>query len=244
MRIEGIKVDPRAKLIIVLCLSTLGIVFKDIISLAKILLATILISICFHVDLTRNVKRLKNLLYILIVIALAQSIFSSGGIPLIAIRRVTFLTAEGLYKGLEFILRMMIIIFSATILATSSSREIVQGFVQWGLPYEVAFMVAIGIRFLPILTEEIKDSLVAIQLRGIELDKIPIKKRIHVYSYLFTPIVLATISKAERLSIAVETRGFRAYDNRTSYMVLKMSFLDYIIIFISILTTIILMNRP
>lgn len=239
MRIEEIRIDPRTKLIIVLCLSTLGIVFKDIISLIKILLTTILISICFHVDLMGSIKKLKSLLYILIVVTLAQSIFSSDGTPLVTIGKVTFLTTEGLYKGLEFIFRMMIIIFSATILTTSSSREIVQGFVQWGLPYEVAFMVAIGIRFLPILTEEIKDSLIAIQLRGIELDKIPIKKRIHVYSYLFTPIVLGTISKAERLSIAIEMRGFRAYDSRTSYMVLKMSILDYIIIFMSIVTTII-----
>lgn len=241
MKIKEQKIDPRTKLIIVLCLSTLGIIVKDLLSLGTILLATILISMWFQVDLGGSVKKLKRLIYVLVAIAVVQSVFSTDGNNLIAIGRFTILTTNGLRKGLEFILRMMIIVFSATLLTTSNSREIIQGFVQWGMPYEIAFMVAIGIRFLPILTDEIKDSLIAIQLRGIELDNIPMKKRIHLYSYIFTPIVVGTISKAEKLSTAIEMRGFRAYDNRTSYMTLKMSPLDYVMLFTSITLTVLFM---
>ncbi|HSH35466.1 energy-coupling factor transporter transmembrane component T, partial [Schnuerera sp.] len=78
----------------------------------------------------------------------------------------------------------------------------------------------------------------AIQLRGIEIENLPMKKRISIYSYLFAPILTGTILKAEKLSIAIEMRGFRAYDNRTSYLVLKMAKKDYFIIFISIIFTI------
>ena len=59
-----------------------------------------------------------------------------------------------------------------------------------------------------------------------------------MYSYIFTPILVATISKAEKLSIAIEMRGFRAYDNRTSYLTLKMSGVDYLIIIMSTIFTI------
>jgi energy-coupling factor transport system permease protein len=41
------------------------------------------------------------------------------------------------------------------------------------IPYEIAFMVSVAIRFLPLLTDEIKNVVTAVQLRGIELDKIP-----------------------------------------------------------------------
>lgn len=241
MKIKTQKVDPRTKLIIVLCLSTLSIIVKDLIFLGIVLLATILISMLFNVDLKGSIRKLKRLIYVLVGIAIIQSLFSTEGIDLIAIGKLSILTTIGLKKALEFILRMMIIVFSSTILITSNSREIIQGFVQWGMPYEIAFMVAIGIRFLPTMTEEIKDSLIAIQLRGIELDKIPLKNRIHIYSYIFTPIVVGSISKAEKLSMAIEMRAFRAYDKRTSYMTLKMYKLDYIIIFMSIIFTILFM---
>lgn len=235
---KEVKFDPRTKLIIVLCISTLGILIKDIIYLTIVLLLTILLAQFFKVNLTRSFKKLKGLLYVIAVIAIVQSIFSPEGQGLFSIGRFVILSTNGLEKGLQFLLRMMIVIFSATIITTSNSREIVQGFVQWGLPYDIAFMVAIGIRFLPILTEEIKDSLTAIQLRGIEINNIPIKKRLSIYSYIFTPVLVGTISKAEKLSIAIEMRGFRAYDNRTSYLVLKMSKWDYFMILVSIVFTI------
>ena len=230
--------DPRTKLIIVLCISTLAIVMKDIYNLIMVLILSVVIAKFFKVDLKRSFKKVKGLLYLFIGIAIIQSIFSPKGQVIISIGNFIFLTTGGLKKGLQFFSRMMIIIFSATIITTSSSREIIQGFVQWGLPYDIAFMVALGIRFLPILTEEIKDSLIAIQLRGVEINNIPIKQRINLYSYIFTPILVGTISKAEKLSTSIEMRGFRAYDDRTSYLVLKMSKWDHIVIFTSIIFTI------
>ena len=235
------NVDPRTKLVIVLCLSTLAIFVKDILFLSGILLITVIISLIFKINMLQIFEKIKRLLYVLLAIAIVQSVFSTEGQTLIWIGKLSILTTVGLQKGLEFIIRIMIIILSATIITTSNSREIVQGLVQWKLPYEIAFMVSIGIRFLPILIEEIKDSLVAIQLRGVEIEKIPFKKRFYVYSYLFTPILVSTIIKAQKLSISIEMRGFRAYETRTSYIILKMSYVDYLIIFSSLLCSSIFM---
>lgn len=236
-----VSIDPRTKLIIVLCLSTLAIFIKDILFLGGVLLITIIISLFFRIDIPRVLRGTRRLLYVILAIAIIQSIFSTGGQVLIGVGKLTILTTAGLQKGLEFIIRIIIIILSATIITTSNSREIIQGLVQWGLPYEIAFMVSIGIRFLPILTREIKDSMVAIQLRGIEIEKIPLKKRLYIYSYLFTPILVSTIIRAQKLSMSVEMRGFRAYEQRTSYMVLKMSYIDYLIIFSGFLCASVLM---
>lgn len=235
------NIDPRTKLVIVLCLSTLAIFVKDILFLSGILLITVIISLIFKINMLQIFEKIKRLLYVLLAIAIVQSVFSTEGQTLIGIGKLSILTTVGLQKGLEFIIRIMIIILSATIITTSNSREIVQGLVQWKLPYEIAFMVSIGIRFLPILIEEIKDSLVAIQLRGVEIEKIPFKKRFYVYSYLFTPILVSTIIKAQKLSISIEMRGFRAYETRTSYIILKMSYVDYLIIFSSLLCSSIFM---
>ncbi|NLK91050.1 MAG: energy-coupling factor transporter transmembrane protein EcfT [Clostridiales bacterium] len=231
------NVDPRTKLVIVLCLSTLAIFIKDVLFLNGVLLITIIISLIFKTNMLQILRKIKRLLYVLLAIAVIQSVFSAGGRTLIEVGELVILTTVGLQKGLEFVIRIMIIILSATIITTSNSREIVQGLVQWKLPYEIAFMVSIGIRFLPILIEEIKDSVIAIQLRGIEIEKIPLRERFRVYSYLFTPVFVSTIIRAQKLSMSIEMRGFRAYETRTSYTVLEMSYTDYLVIFSSLLCT-------
>lgn len=234
--IKGI--DPRTKLIIVLCISTIAIIIEDTLDFTVILLITIGIAKSLNINLGKSLKKVKGLIYALFGIIIIQSIFLSEGETIFSLGNLIVLTTGGLTKGLQFFLRMMIVIISATIMTTSNYREIIQGLVQWKLPYDIAFMVAIGIRFLPILKDEIKESLLAIQLRGVEIHNIPIKQRINLFSYLFSPIIVGTILKAERLSMAIEMRGFRAYDSRTSYLQLEMSKLDYIIILISLIVTI------
>ncbi len=231
------KLDPRSKLVIVLCLSTLGVFIQDIYILAGVLAASILLSVCFGSRLFSVVMKMKRILWLFVAIAVIQSVFSPAGKVLLSIGSIDLLTSGGLTKGVVTVLRMTIILVSATIMTTSNSREIIQGFVQWKVPYEIAFMVSVAVRFMPLLAEEIKNVIVAMQLKGIELDKIPVKERIKIYSYLIMPVVSGVMIKSRDLSTAMETRAFRAFPRRTSYMVLRMNCGDYLVIISSIVLT-------
>lgn len=234
---ETIKnvLDPRVKLIIVLSLSTTAVFIKDVYYLGGILLISITISILFNSPLLSLINKFKRMLWLIVSLIFIQSIFIADGTSIITLGDITFLTIQGIMKGLQLVLRMLIIIISASIMATNTSREIVQGLVQWRIPYEIAFMVSIAIRFLPMLTDEIRDVVIAIQLRGIELEKIPLRKRIKIYSYVLMPIVANTMVKARKLSTAMEMRGFGVNENRTSYHTLQMRRIDYTVIVITIL---------
>jgi len=235
------SLDSRSKVIIVLCLSTLAVFVQDSLILACVLAASIIISLITGGKLLAVIKSLRRVWYLFFIMVLVQSIFLHSGRILLNIGQFQLLTTGGLIKGIEFILRIAIIIVSATILTTSNYREIIQGLVQWKVPYEIAFMVSIAIRFLPMLASEMRDTVIAIQLRGVEINKIPFKKKVKMYYHIFTPIVVSAIKKAQKLSIAMETRAFRAYPSRTSYLILKMSILDYLVISISISVTIFVM---
>ncbi|KJF28427.1 hypothetical protein TZ02_03265 [Clostridium aceticum] len=228
--------DPRVKVIMVLSLSSLAVLIKNIYILAGILLISILLSVIFNSPILSVLKKLKRILWIFIFLVFIQSLFHPHGSSLIHIGSITLITREGMIKGIQLILRMLIIISSATIMATNNSREVVQGLVQWKVPYEIAFMVSIAIRFLPTFTEEIKDVVTAIQLRGIELEKIPWRKRIKIYSYVLMPIVANSLIKARKLSTAMEMKGFGIYNKRTSYHLLKMRWIDYAVILLTITT--------
>jgi energy-coupling factor transport system permease protein len=180
--------------------------------------------------------RMRKLVGVMLAIAAVQSLFIRTGNPLINIWGITLLTDYGLIKSLEFFLRLGIIIVSAAIITTSTSREIIQGLVQWHCPYEIAFMVSIAIRFLPVFKEEMVDMVIAIQLRGIDFKKVKLNQKLKIYKYILVPIVINSVLKAKELSVAMEMRGFRAYPSRTSYRMLKMQVIDYIIIGLCIVT--------
>lgn len=231
---KNYKIDPRPKLVIVLLLSTLALIYNTVSMLFIVLFISFLISLLVKSNALDVLFKLRKLIISMFFIAVVQSLFIKTGEPIVKLDHFVIITDYGIISALQFVLRISIIVVSAAILTTSTSREIVQGLVQWRCPYEIAFMVSIAIRFLPILKEEMTDMVIAIQLRGIELNKVKLSKKIKIYKYILLPIVTNSILKAKELSSAMEMRAFRAYPTRTSYMVLKMTIVDYLIIASSI----------
>lgn len=229
--------DPRTKLIIVLCLSTLGLILTNIYQLTLVLIVGIAISKFFGGNLFELLNKIKKMILFLIFIIIIQSIFTNSGHGIISIGTFNVITDVGLNRGMGYLLRVLIIITSGVIIATSNDRHMIQGIVQLGIPYEFAFMTAVGIKFMPLLLEEFKDTYVAIQLKGIELKSLSLIQRLQISSYILTPVIANSINKSKQLSISVENRAFRTYNQRTSIIALKFTHIDYLVIFITLIVT-------
>jgi energy-coupling factor transport system permease protein len=128
---------------------------------------------------------------------------------------------------------MSIIIYSALIIAMAPALEIVYGLIAMKLPYEIAFMVLLSIKFLPLFKEEFTDSIIAVQLAGADLVRIPIKQKLSLYTYILMPSIIKALNRARYISLSMESRGFRAYQTRTSYCKLHMSKSDYLTILVT-----------
>jgi energy-coupling factor transport system permease protein len=229
--------DPRTKLIIVLCLSTLGLLLTNIYQLTGLLVVGIGISKFFGGNLFELLVKIKKMVFILIFIIILQSIFTKSGHGIITIGTFNVITDVGLNRGLGYLLRVLIIITSGIIITTSNARHMIQGIVQLGIPYEFAFMTAVGIKFMPLLVEEFKDTYIAIQLKGIELKSLSLIKRFKISTYVLTPVIANTINKSKQLSISVENRAFRTYDQRSSIIALKYTRIDYVVIITTLIAT-------
>ncbi|HOM43571.1 MAG TPA: energy-coupling factor transporter transmembrane component T, partial [Bacillota bacterium] len=70
-------------------------------------------------------------------------------------------------------------------------------------------------------------SIIAVQLAGADLARIPLKQKLSLYSYVLTPSVIKALNRARFISLSMESRGFRIYPDRTSYCKLSMSKMDY-----------------
>ncbi|MDD2480816.1 MAG: energy-coupling factor transporter transmembrane component T [Lutispora sp.] len=221
------KFDPRTRIIIVFLISSAALMIRQLAPLLSLLLLTLILCKLFSIPLLGSIKKLKKLWYFFFVLALVQSIFTSGGETLVSIGSFRLLTTLGLQSGISIITRMSIIIYSALIIASAPPLEIVYGLIAMKLPYEIAFMVLLAMKFLPLIKEEFSDSIIAVQLAGADLDKIPMKRKLSLYTYILTPSVIKALHRARYISLSMECRGFRAYPSRTNYCKLKMKRADY-----------------
>ncbi|MGI6359113.1 MAG: energy-coupling factor transporter transmembrane component T family protein [Bacillota bacterium] len=224
---NGSRLDPRTKLVIVLSISSLGVFIGDPWVLLGVAGVSWLLATLLGGNPGGAARRWRRMLWLFLPIVLMQSVFAPGGMRLLGIGSLTLLSSGGLLKGLAMLCRLLIVVVAASIMTTSNSRDVVQGLIQWKLPYEIAFMVSLAARFLPMLGEEVRDSLTALQLRGIEPEALPLRKRLQLYSYLLMPVMVSTVIRAEQLSLAMEMRAFRAFPTRTSHRSLQLRGADY-----------------
>lgn len=228
-----IKIDPRARVVMVFLISSASVIIKEVVSMSLLFCFTVLICMFLRIPLLSSMKKLRKLWYFFFVLALVQSVFTPGGEVLFGVAGLRILTTAGLESGVSIILRMAIIVFSALIIASAPAMDIIYGLIAMKLPYEIAYMVLLAIKFLPLFREEFSDSITAIQLAGADLEKIPIKRKLSLYTYIFTPTVIKALKRARYISVSMECRGFRAYSDRTSYCKLHMKKADYLSILVT-----------
>jgi len=222
------KPDPRVMLLLAACVSTMGVLIETTWLLASVFAFTVLLVSAMGAKLTMLVKRLKGFLWIVLFIALMESVFRPEGAALINIGTVNLVTAGGLLRGANTMLRIATVVASAAVFTLTTSRGMIQGLIQLKIPYEFAFMSSVALRFLPVFSEEFRDTVTAVQLRGVDIKRIPLREKLKIYTSILSPVVYGAVDKAQKLSCAMELRAFRAYPKRTSRFTLKLGAADYV----------------
>jgi energy-coupling factor transport system permease protein len=224
-----LKLDPRTLIISAMCVSLTAVFVRDVRILSIVLYCTLRLALLVDVNPLNVIYRLRHFLILIVFTSLLQSIFVRSGQVLLAINGFPLITSGGLLIGLTVLMRMAILLISGTITASCGAKKGIQGLIQMRIPYEIAFMVYISIHFLPMLSQEMSDSVTAIQLRGVDFKRIPFSKRMKIYTYLFLPVIASTIVKAREISASMELRGFRAGKRRTALERVKMKVVDYLV---------------
>ncbi len=229
------QLDPRAKMLPVCLMTSLAIIRNSTFELFVILILALSLAFLVRASLAKVFFKLRHLLSTFLGIFIVQLIFNRSGEALLTAGNRVIVTDSGLENGLGFVLRMMIILLCGTVLATSSSQDTVNSLVQLKLPYTLAFMVITAISFIPLMGREVSHTLVSLQLRGINLKKIPARQKVRAFTYLFFPVIMQTLDKAQELSIALDLRGFRSGFKRTSRIKLRLRYTDWLVMALSVL---------
>lgn len=220
--------DPRVKLLLMLALSSLALIYTRLGWLAGTALASLLLTLAMGVEPLLFWRRIRAFAVLLLMVGLAQCLFIRSGPPLLTVGDIVFVTADGLQRGGQAILRFVTILGAAGLLAGEPNRRVVAALAALKLPDTLIFMLNTALRFLPLFREGFSDSVIAIQLRGVDLSAVPVGKKVKLYSYLLLPVVAESMARSEALAVAMEARGFGAYKRRSYYYALKLRPVDWL----------------
>ncbi|MDO9535031.1 MAG: energy-coupling factor transporter transmembrane component T [Bacillota bacterium] len=230
------QLDIRTKLFIAAIFSVLALVYQNPIMLAIVLVLNLLALILFRMPFNIFFG-FRKFIYMYVILIIIQSLFVKSGEPLIQLGNTYLLTTDGIFYGISIILRFLILAGSGLILFNCNTSELLLALVKLRIPYEIVFMIQVGIRFIPQFTNELQNIFNGIQLRGVDLRKVYKRKVIRVYISIFTPLIYSVWQKAEKLSILLELRGFRKFPTRTYYREIFLKKIDYVVIsFVLIIT--------
>ena len=212
---ERKRIDPRVVFLFVFLLSTASVVLRGALELAPVTASAIVGAACARAPVGRVLRRLAGLWITLVLVTGLQVIFSGDMIG-------------GLLAGAAVLERLAILMLGGAVLAAYPGHALVQGMLQLGLPYQLAFMVSTGLRFVPQFSASFQDSLVAIQLRGVDFKRMKWRVRLRIYTWLLMPTIAMGVSRAKKMAVTMELRGFGAHDRRSSYAPLRMGKGDWL----------------
>ncbi len=222
--------DARVKMALMLLFSTFSVLSRSPRQLFCLLALILLLLLCGGVKLHEMLRRIRIALRLLLSLVVLQLLFNRGGEAVVRVGPVTLLTQGGVYTAAVTALRLTAVLLSAVLVMTGDTRDYLLGLTQWRVPYEIAFMLMVGLRFLPSLREEAQDVMYAVQMRGVDMKNLSLRRRMRMYMRMIVPIVARTVQRSEQMAIAMEARAFRAMGKRTSMRRLTMKGMDWLVL--------------
>ena len=222
------SLDPRTKIVCTLLYLISLFIFKN--PLGYLVATVFLGSVIFlsRVPFSFIVRGLKAIL-ILLLITVCFNLFLTRGTPLVHFWRLT-ITEEGLRTAVYMALRLVYLIIGASVMTlTTTPNALTNGLedLLWPLRkikvpvHEIAMMMSIALRFIPILLEETDKIMKAQMARGADLESGSIFRRVRAMVPILVPLFISAFRRANDLAMAMEARCYHGGDGRTKMKPLK-----------------------
>jgi len=151
---------------------------------------------------------------------------------------------EGLIYAIFIILRILTLIMFCNILTLTTKSTDLNNALEYLLkPLEklhikvsiFSMMISIALRFIPTLFLEMDKILKAQASRGVDYNEGGFRQKIRQIVSILVPMFVVSFKRADDLSIAMEARGYIPGEKRTKLNILKMHFIDYLVLFFFII---------
>lgn len=180
-------------------------------------------------------KGLKPIIILLLFSVIINMLFTPGEV----IVSIGFLhiTKEGIRLAVFLAIRLVYLVIGSSLMTftttptalTDGLERLFQFLKVVKVPvHEVAMMMAIALRFIPILTEELDKIMKAQAARGADFNRGTLKEKVHGLIPIMVPLFIAAIRRSNDLAMAMEARCYHGGEGRTRMKPLVYEKRDYI----------------
>lgn len=236
------KLDPRTKIMgTVLFIISLFIGRSLPAYIAAVLLLGLVIKIS-TVPFSFMVRGLKAVFAILVFSVVINMFFIPGTVILDF--GFADISREGLQTAVLMAVRLVFLILGSSLMTlTTTPNQLTDGMEKLLSPlkrirvpvHEIAMMMSIALRFIPILTEELDKIMKAQMARGAEYDQGNLLNKMKSLVPILVPLFLSSVRRANDLAMAMESRCYRGGEGRTKMKPLvyeKRDYISYIVVYL------------
>ena len=216
------RLDPRVKLVGTICYIISLFLVNNIwgyLIAALFLAAMIKLS---NVPFKFMVKGMRAIVFLLLI-TVVFNMFLTPGEALVSFWKLT-ITKEGLRLAVLMAVRLSFLIIGSSVMTlTTTPNNLTDGMENLMNPlrklkvpvHEIAMMMSIALRFIPILLEETDKIMKAQIARGADFESGNIMKKAKALVPLLVPLFISAFRRANDLAMAMEARCYRGGDGRT-----------------------------
>lgn len=229
------RLDPRVKLLgtlVYIITLFIGKSFFVYIPAAVFLVMIIALS---RVPVSYVMRGVKPIIP-LIIISAAFNIILTPGNDIVSFG-IIHITSEGIYMAIFMAVRLFFLITGSSILTLTTTPTALTDGLEKGLRFlkifkvpvhEIAMMMSIALRFIPILIEETDKIRKAQMARGADFESGNIMKRAKAMIPLLVPLFVSAFRRASDLAMAMEARCYHGSQGRTRMKPLVYKSRDFI----------------
>lgn len=159
---------------------------------------------------------------------------------------------EAIYMTIYTFIRIVLMLAFSLILTSTTRPMDLTYALEWYLfplklvkiPVHIIVMIiSLALRFIPTLLEESDRIMKAQASRGVDFQNGKFKEKIKAIISLIIPLFISSIQRSSELADTMEVRGYDPDAKRTRYRVMKIRFIDILVVFLllAFLAAIILM---
>ena len=222
------RMDPRVKLVGTIVFMISLFLFNNLIcyAFAALVLATVILL--SKVPFRFVIKGMKAIFFLLLITVFYNLFLQDGDV--IFEWWVFKMTWQGLETAVYMLIRLSLLVIGSSVMTlTTTPNQLTDGMESLLKPlrifrvpvHEVAMMMSIALRFIPILMEETDKIMKAQIARGAQFESKNLLKKVKAVVPLLVPLIISAFRRANDLALAMEARCYRGGNSRTKMKPLK-----------------------
>jgi len=186
--------NPKLKLLLLIIFSTCTLFITNLFYMSIVFLGVVLGILLLKIQ-SKLFEWIKPILMICVFIVLIQTFTYTP---------IAF-SIEGLLFGITISLRLLSLLLVVFVfVSTTPPKELLEAFDF--LPNEIALMLMLAFRLLPLVKREIVSIVNAQKARGLNFKSLNLLK---TYFPILVPLFARTLEGSNRMALAMESRGFK-----------------------------------